>query len=142
MESETTQIGEVFRTVQTLLDQLRTLAAEDPDFFTDLLEGETIPADSKRRNQSGVCSETWIWKEVEERSKGKPAQRDSKDALVCGSELINRTEKLFDVPFNFICLLLHMFSGQVVTQYGFEIVELICDFTRNGFWEVLIISQC
>ena len=26
---------------QTLLDQLRALAADDPDFFTDLLEGET-----------------------------------------------------------------------------------------------------
>jgi hypothetical protein len=26
---------------QTLRDQLRTLAADDPDFFTDLLEGET-----------------------------------------------------------------------------------------------------
>jgi hypothetical protein len=26
---------------QTLLDQLRALAAEDPDFFTDLIEGET-----------------------------------------------------------------------------------------------------
>src|ERR1700732_4247743 len=26
---------------QTLLDQLRALATEDPDFFTDLLEGET-----------------------------------------------------------------------------------------------------
>ena len=26
---------------QTLLDQLRALAGEDPDFFTDLLEGET-----------------------------------------------------------------------------------------------------
>jgi hypothetical protein len=25
----------------TLLDQLRALAADDPDFFTDLLEGET-----------------------------------------------------------------------------------------------------
>ena len=76
------------------------------------------------------------------RDRRKPAQRDLKNALVCGSELINRTEKLFDVPFNFICLLLHMFSGQVVTQYDFEIVELICDFTRNGFWEVLIISKC
>jgi hypothetical protein len=29
----------------TLLDQLSALAVEDPDFFTDLLEGET-PADS------------------------------------------------------------------------------------------------
>jgi hypothetical protein len=26
---------------QTLLDQLRALAADDPDFFTDLIEGET-----------------------------------------------------------------------------------------------------
>jgi hypothetical protein len=26
---------------QTLLDQLRALAADDPDFFTDLLEGDT-----------------------------------------------------------------------------------------------------
>ena len=26
---------------QTLLDQLRALAADDPDFFTDVLEGET-----------------------------------------------------------------------------------------------------
>ncbi len=26
---------------QTVLDQLRALAADDPDFFTDLLEGET-----------------------------------------------------------------------------------------------------
>jgi phage shock protein A len=26
---------------QTLLDQLRALAADDPDFFADLLEGET-----------------------------------------------------------------------------------------------------
>jgi hypothetical protein len=26
---------------QTLLDQLHALAADDPDFFTDLLEGET-----------------------------------------------------------------------------------------------------
>jgi hypothetical protein len=26
---------------QTLLDQLRALAAEDPDFLTDLVEGET-----------------------------------------------------------------------------------------------------
>jgi hypothetical protein len=26
---------------QTLLDQLRTLAVEDPDFFIDLIEGET-----------------------------------------------------------------------------------------------------
>jgi hypothetical protein len=26
---------------QTLLDQLRALAADEPDFFTDLLEGET-----------------------------------------------------------------------------------------------------
>jgi len=25
---------------QTLLDQLRALAAEDPDFFTDLIESE------------------------------------------------------------------------------------------------------
>jgi hypothetical protein len=38
---------------QMLLDQLRALAAEDPDFFIDLIEGETTPADSKRRNQSG-----------------------------------------------------------------------------------------
>jgi hypothetical protein len=26
---------------QTLLDELRALAVEDPDFFTDLIEGET-----------------------------------------------------------------------------------------------------
>src|SRR5664279_2328822 len=26
---------------QTLLDQLRAIAADDPDFFTDILEGET-----------------------------------------------------------------------------------------------------
>jgi hypothetical protein len=26
---------------QTLLDQLRALVTDDPDFFTDLLEGET-----------------------------------------------------------------------------------------------------
>jgi hypothetical protein len=26
---------------QTLLDQLRALAVEDPDFFTDLIEGDT-----------------------------------------------------------------------------------------------------
>jgi hypothetical protein len=26
---------------QTLLDQLRALAVEDPEFFTDLIEGET-----------------------------------------------------------------------------------------------------
>ena len=26
---------------QTLLDQLRAFAADDPDFFTDLIEGET-----------------------------------------------------------------------------------------------------
>jgi hypothetical protein len=120
------------------------LSVSTNDFFTDLLEGETIPADSKRRNQSGGLlgmPRRGFGRKLR-RDRRKPAQRDSKDALVCGSELINRTEKLFDVPFNFICLLLHMFSGQVVTQYGFEIVELICDFTRNGFWEVFIISQC
>ena len=27
---------------QTLLDQLRALAVDDPDFFTDLIEGENL----------------------------------------------------------------------------------------------------
>jgi hypothetical protein len=34
-------LSQELKAKQTLLDQLRALAADDPDFFTDLLEGET-----------------------------------------------------------------------------------------------------
>jgi hypothetical protein len=33
---------------QTLLDQLRALVAEDPDFLTDLIEGDTDSLNSSR----------------------------------------------------------------------------------------------
>jgi hypothetical protein len=34
-------LSQELEATQTLLDQLRALAADDPDFFTDVLEGET-----------------------------------------------------------------------------------------------------
>ena len=34
-------LSQELEAAQTLLDQLRALAADDPDFFTDVLEGET-----------------------------------------------------------------------------------------------------
>ena len=34
-------LSQELEATQTLLDQLGALAVEDPDFFTDLLEGET-----------------------------------------------------------------------------------------------------
>src|ERR1700724_3085167 len=34
-------LGQQLEAKQTLLDQLRALATDDPDFFADLLEGET-----------------------------------------------------------------------------------------------------
>src|SRR6202023_3486916 len=34
-------LGQQLEAKQTLLNQIRALATDDPDFFTDLLEGET-----------------------------------------------------------------------------------------------------
>ena len=41
-------LGQELEAKQTLLDQLRALAAQDRDFLTDLLEGETISSNSSR----------------------------------------------------------------------------------------------
>jgi hypothetical protein len=44
---------------QTLLDQIRALAVEDPDFLTDLLEGETkLPELSATLDRAFCCG---IW---------------------------------------------------------------------------------
>jgi hypothetical protein len=46
---------------QTLLDQLRALAADDPDFFTDLLEGETNLLELIAALDASIADDTAAW---------------------------------------------------------------------------------
>ena len=62
---------------QTLLDQLRALAAEDPDFFADLIEGETnlLELTSSSAGSSSIPSSRSVSRPCARPRRRSPSQR-------------------------------------------------------------------
>ena len=72
-------LGQELEAKQTLLDQLRALAAEDPDFFTDLIEGETnlleLIAASSSAGSSSIPSSRSVSRPCARPPRRSPSQR-------------------------------------------------------------------